>query len=124
MRDFFRLSGLFVARDAFPFLGWMDLGGYEKAMKRTAKEFDSILEEWLEEHRRKRDTGQVSNTEQDFMDVLLSVLDGTDLPGYDIHTVIKSTAMVILRVYIFFRLLLIFKLLVHVCFAGYYCRGY
>ncbi|OAY50861.1 cytochrome P450 CYP82D47 isoform X2 [Manihot esculenta] len=96
MRDFFRLSGLFVARDAFPFLGWMDLGGYEKAMKRTAKEFDSILEEWLEEHRRKRDTGQVSNTEQDFMDVLLSVLDGTDLPGYDIHTVIKSTAMAII----------------------------
>ncbi|KAJ9186671.1 hypothetical protein P3X46_002217 [Hevea brasiliensis] len=96
MREFFYLLGLPVARDAFPFLGWMDLGGYEMAMKRTAKEFDSIIGEWLEDHHRKRETGQVSNRDQDFMDVLLSVLNGIDLAGYDANTVIKATSMTII----------------------------
>ncbi|KAF3956633.1 hypothetical protein ACB098_01G037400 [Castanea mollissima] len=50
--DFFHLSGLFVVSDAIPFLGWLDLGGHEKAMKKTAKELDGILREWLEEHKR------------------------------------------------------------------------
>ncbi|KAK8678502.1 hypothetical protein V6N13_144000 [Hibiscus sabdariffa] len=40
VREFFHFSGLFVVRDAIPFLGWLDLGGHEKAMKKTAKEFD------------------------------------------------------------------------------------
>jgi len=52
------LTGLFVLRDAVPFLGWLDWGGYEKAMKRNAEELDNIFDEWLAEHRRKRDSGE------------------------------------------------------------------
>ncbi|KAK6245322.1 hypothetical protein SCA6_008412 [Theobroma cacao] len=97
MREFFRLAGLFVVRDAVPFLGWLDLGGHEKAMKKNAKELDSIMEEWLEEHLRKKDTvGEIAKGEQDFIDVLLSVLDGVDLEGYDVNTVTKATAMTLL----------------------------
>ena len=71
------------------------LGGHEKAMKRAAKELDSIMEEWLEEYRRKKETaGMVANGEQDFIDVLLSVLDGIYLEGYDLNTVTKATALV------------------------------
>ncbi|KDP38426.1 hypothetical protein JCGZ_04351 [Jatropha curcas] len=92
MRQFFQLAGVFVLRDALPFLGWLDFGGYEKSMKRTAKEFDSIVGEWLEEHYRKRNT----NGEQDFMDILLSVLDGVDLACYDADTVRKATAMTLI----------------------------
>ncbi|KAA8528593.1 hypothetical protein F0562_035948 [Nyssa sinensis] len=91
MRDFFHLSGLFLVADAVPFLGWLDLGGHEKAMKETGKEMDSIFTEWLEEHRRKRESGEVNGEEHDFMDVMFSVLDGADLAGFDADTVNKAT---------------------------------
>ncbi|CAK7338695.1 unnamed protein product [Dovyalis caffra] len=94
VRKFFRYLGIFVVRDALPFLGWLDIGGHEKAMKRTAKEMDSILEEWLEEHKRKRLLGEADQAEQDFMDVMLSVLQGADLAGYDADTVNKATSLV------------------------------
>ncbi|XP_022766490.1 cytochrome P450 CYP82D47-like [Durio zibethinus] len=97
MREFFRLAGLFVLRDAIPFLGWLDLGGHEKAMKKTGKELDSVLEVWLEEHRRKKESvGEVAKGEQDFIDVMLSVLEGIDLSGYDVNTVTKATALTLL----------------------------
>lgn len=98
MREFFHLAGIFVVRDALPFLGWLDIGGYEKAMKKTAKELDSVVEEWIEEHRQKRKPGNEAAAigEQDFMDVLLSVLDGVELSNFDVDTVIKATTLVFL----------------------------
>ncbi|CAK7338691.1 unnamed protein product, partial [Dovyalis caffra] len=93
VRKFFEYLGMFVVRDALPFLGWLDIGGHEKAMKRTAKEMDIILEEWLEEHKRKRLLGEADQAEQDFMDVMLSVLPGADLAGYDADTVNKATCL-------------------------------
>ncbi|OMO74936.1 Cytochrome P450 [Corchorus olitorius] len=92
MREFFHLGGLFLVRDAIPFLGWLDLGGHEKAMKKTAKELDSIMEQWLEEHR----NNKKEKSDQDFLDVLLSVLEGIDLEGYDVDTVTKATALTLL----------------------------
>ncbi|KAK7310880.1 hypothetical protein RJT34_08658 [Clitoria ternatea] len=89
-REFFRLTGLFVVGDAIPFLGPLDLGGEVKNMKQTALEMDSIVAEWLQEHRRRRDSGD-TEIEQDFIDVLLSVVDRVDLAGYDPETVIKAT---------------------------------
>ncbi|KAI8028205.1 hypothetical protein LOK49_LG02G03153 [Camellia lanceoleosa] len=69
------LMRVFTVADAVPFLRWLDLGGSEKAMKKTAKELDGVLQGWLEEHKHKRNSGK-AKAEQDFMDVLLSVLDG------------------------------------------------
>ncbi|KAF2294810.1 hypothetical protein GH714_019948 [Hevea brasiliensis] len=40
----FHYLGTLVLRDAVPFLGWMDVGGHEKAMKKTARELDNVLE--------------------------------------------------------------------------------
>jgi cytochrome P450 len=94
LEEFFRLFGLFVVSDAIPFLGWLDFGGHERAMKKTAKELDSFLGEWLEEHKRKRASGAVAGGEQDFMDVMLSVLDGKVLAGYDADTINKATCLV------------------------------
>ncbi|XP_040996661.1 demethylepipodophyllotoxin synthase-like [Juglans microcarpa x Juglans regia] len=59
MRDFFVLSGTFVASDMLPYLRWFDLGGYKKAMKKTAKKLDQELEGWLEEHKQRRIYGEV-----------------------------------------------------------------
>ncbi|PON88618.1 Cytochrome P [Trema orientale] len=79
IRDFFDMMGAFVVSDAIPRLRWLDLGGYERAMKKTAKELDQVVEEWLEEHKRKRtlDSELVNNKVdgQDFMGVMLSILD-------------------------------------------------
>ncbi|XP_045827885.1 cytochrome P450 CYP82D47-like [Trifolium pratense] len=94
-REFFRLSGLFVVGDAIPFLGWLDLGGYVKEMKKAAIEMDSVVCVWLEEHRRRNDLGK-TKIEQDFIDVLLNVLDGVDLDGYDVDTVIKATCLTLI----------------------------
>uniref|UniRef100_A0A2N9I5C7 Cytochrome P450 n=1 Tax=Fagus sylvatica TaxID=28930 RepID=A0A2N9I5C7_FAGSY len=93
LEEFLRYTGLFVVSDAIPCLGWLDIGGHEKAMKKVAKEFDTILEEWLEEHKQKRASGEAKGP-QDFMDVMLSVLDGKDLEGFDADTVNKATSMV------------------------------
>lgn len=98
MREFFRLVGLFLPGDAAPYLRWLDLGGHEKAMKKTAKELDVALEKWLREHKRKRERGSeevVLQEEQDFMDVLLSVLPDSGLERFDADIINKTTTAVI-----------------------------
>ncbi|KAM0967891.1 hypothetical protein PS1_016526 [Malus domestica] len=92
IRDMFHYIGLFVLGDAVPWLRWLDIGGHEKAMRRTAKELDSIVMEWLEEHKQRRTQGQ----EQDFMDVMLSVLNGADVVGFDADTVNKATCLAVI----------------------------
>ncbi|KAF2324460.1 hypothetical protein GH714_014459 [Hevea brasiliensis] len=57
LRDFFKLMGKFVVSDALPFLRWLDFGGDEKEMKKTAKELDNIIGGWLHEHKQKRASG-------------------------------------------------------------------
>ncbi|CAI9757932.1 unnamed protein product [Fraxinus pennsylvanica] len=89
LRDFFHLAGLFVVADTIPFLGWLDLGGYEKKMKETGKEMDKIVEKWLEEHKQKENSG----SKQDFMDVMLSAVEVTALQDYDPGTIVKSTCL-------------------------------
>ncbi|RVX14941.1 Cytochrome P450 82A3 [Vitis vinifera] len=95
IREFFRLMGLFVVSDAIPFLGWLDVGGHVKAMKKTAKELDGITQEWLEEHRRRKDSGEADG-DQDFMDVMLSILGGRDTTDYDADTINKATALILI----------------------------
>ncbi|PON82421.1 Cytochrome P450, E-class, group I [Trema orientale] len=96
------MFGAIVVSDAIPYLRWFDFGGYEKAMKKTAKELDQVLEEWLEEHKRKRsnDSGQVMNVDhdqqRDLMSVMLSILDedGTEeFSNHDADTIIKATCV-------------------------------
>ena len=92
-REFFHLVGLFAVVDAIPFLGWLHWGRHENTLKKTAIEMDSIAQEWLEEHRRRKDSGH-DNSTQDFMDVMLSVLNGKNLGDYDADTINKATCLV------------------------------
>lgn len=93
LKQFYRLSGSFTVGDVVPFLRWADIGGHEKAMKKVAKELDQLLAEWLEEHRRNRDTS--AGGSQDFIDALLIALDGLDLvDGHDVGSTIKATSSV------------------------------
>jgi len=97
INQFFHLIGIFVVSDALPFLRWFDLQGHERAMKKTAKELDSILEGWLQEHRMQRVDGEVKvEGEQDFIDVMLDLQKTGHLSNfqYDSDTSIKSTCLV------------------------------
>ncbi|XP_038714851.1 cytochrome P450 CYP82D47-like [Tripterygium wilfordii] len=96
LRDFIGLLGKFVVADALPFLRWLDLGGDEAAMKKTAKELDGYVEEWLEEHKKKRLSSGNQIVEEDFMDVMLSILDGSqpeELTVYSADTVNKAISL-------------------------------
>ncbi|KAK2978378.1 hypothetical protein RJ640_016480 [Escallonia rubra] len=95
MGDFMYLVGLFTISDAIPVLSWLDtLQGYTGKMKQTAKEIDFVLGSWLEEHRRKRLAGvSIKEQEQDFIHVMLSVMDGGNSSGLDTDTVVKATCL-------------------------------
>jgi hypothetical protein len=94
IRDFIELSGTFVVADALPYLRWLDLGGYERAMKRTAKEFDDVVEGWLEEHKQRKVSGEAKG-HQDFMDVMLSIVtDDEGISNYDADTITKAICLV------------------------------
>ncbi|KAK9136185.1 hypothetical protein Syun_015515 [Stephania yunnanensis] len=98
LKRFVTLAGVFMVEDAVPFVGWLDLQGYRKEMKSLAMELDSLMQGLLEEHRRKRGGGDGSeaNKEQDFMDVMLSVLNDTVITDRDPDTVNKATCLTIM----------------------------
>ncbi|GMH29646.1 hypothetical protein Nepgr_031489 [Nepenthes gracilis] len=72
IRKFFEFFGTFTISDALPFLRWLDIGGYEKNMMRTAKQLDSILQGWLEEHKRFH-SSEKENGQHDFIDTMLDI---------------------------------------------------
>ncbi|KAB1220499.1 Cytochrome P450 82C4 [Morella rubra] len=43
-RDFFQLIGTATVSDALPYLRWLDVGGHERAMKKTAKRLDDVVD--------------------------------------------------------------------------------
>jgi hypothetical protein len=78
-------------------LKWFDFGGHVKAMIETSKELDEILGEMLKERRHERTLSEnVDGQDQDIMDVLLSLLDGATIEGFDCDTIIKATILVCL----------------------------
>ncbi|XVF17777.1 hypothetical protein REPUB_Repub10bG0152800 [Reevesia pubescens] len=95
IKEYFHLFGTFVLSDAIPFLGWLDVGGYKKAMKRIAEELDVFVQGWLEEHKQKRLSGGGRKEDQDFMDVMLTVTEDAKLSGFDIDvdTITKATCL-------------------------------
>lgn len=99
--DFGYLFGVFVLSDAIPFLGWLDFNGYEKSMKKTAKELDILMEGWLKEHKRKRQFSGKEKEEQDFMDVMLNILEEAKISEFDADTINKATCLVSTQIHLF-----------------------
>ena len=86
------LAGAFVASDLIPFLEWVDLQGHLSSMKQVAKEMDSVLESWVEEHTGRLNTE--ASSRQDFIDIMLTQLKDASLFGYSRETIIKATVLV------------------------------
>ncbi|KAJ4827439.1 hypothetical protein Tsubulata_011092 [Turnera subulata] len=96
--DFSYLIGLFLVSDAVPFLGWLDsMMGTVGKMKRTAREIDSVLVNWVKEHRQKRLSGKIDEEEQDLIHVMLSKMDSDQISSlHDIDTVVKANCLSLL----------------------------
>ncbi|KAK0577776.1 hypothetical protein LWI29_038437 [Acer saccharum] len=87
-------SGKFLVSDALPFLRWLDIGGDQKSMKKLAKRFDILAQGWLEEHKKKRASGE-AREDEDFMDVMITVLEDDPqlFPDHDADIVNKATCL-------------------------------
>ncbi|XP_059454451.1 cytochrome P450 CYP82D47-like [Corylus avellana] len=96
LKEVFELSGTVVVADALPYLRWFDFGGYERAMKHTAKEFDHMIKGWLQEHKQRKLSGEAKEP-QDFMDVMLSVVASDEkISDYDGDTITKATCLAVI----------------------------
>ncbi|GAV87883.1 LOW QUALITY PROTEIN: p450 domain-containing protein, partial [Cephalotus follicularis] len=92
---FLKLTGMFVVADALPILRRIDIGGHEREMVQTAKELDHVAQVWLEKHKQRRVSGAVR--EEDFMDIMLSILDEADeFPNHDADTINISTGLTLM----------------------------
>uniref|UniRef100_F6HQH4 Uncharacterized protein n=1 Tax=Vitis vinifera TaxID=29760 RepID=F6HQH4_VITVI len=65
-------------------------------MKRIAREVDQVQGSWVEEHRRKRFSGSMNEAVQDFIHVMLSVIDDGQFSDHDHDTVIKATCLTLI----------------------------
>ncbi|XP_012459881.1 xanthotoxin 5-hydroxylase CYP82C4 [Gossypium raimondii] len=91
--DFFYLTGLFLVSDAIPFLGCLDVViGTIGQIKRTAKELDFVLGNWVNEHRERRLNKGIEGN-QDFVDVMLSIMDENNVPTQEADVTIKATCL-------------------------------
>ncbi|KAL7604964.1 hypothetical protein Lser_V15G18363 [Lactuca serriola] len=99
VRKFFELMGAFVVADFIPYLNYLDVDGYKKVMKNTAKDLDNIFDRWLKEHKQENKSIKQHEGNQDFMHVLISILQGAsedEFPGFDHDTIIKATCLQLL----------------------------
>nr|GMC62295.1 cytochrome P450 CYP82D47-like [Ipomoea batatas] len=92
--EFLYLLGVFVLSDYFPFLEWLDFQGHKKSMKRIAKELDNLVGGWLEEHKKRRISEEGWGA-QDFMDVMLQIVEDNNaqISDFDADTIIKATCL-------------------------------
>ncbi|TXG64447.1 hypothetical protein EZV62_011441 [Acer yangbiense] len=87
--DFCYQMGLFYISNTVPFLDVMK--GYTSKMKKTARELDYVLGNWVDEHRRRRLNCDASDHEEkDFIHVLLSAMDDDKISAHqDANTTIN-----------------------------------
>lgn len=91
LEEVFYLFGIVVVGDFVPWLRWVDLGGHERKMKEVNKELDEIVQRMIDEHRERKLKSCGDEEERDFMDVMIKLLDGTKLGGYEADHVTKAT---------------------------------
>ncbi|KAF3435938.1 hypothetical protein FNV43_RR23030 [Rhamnella rubrinervis] len=79
IKEYMAISGAPVVSDMIPVPQWIDFQGKLKLMKRMGKELDCLMQSWIEEHYITRDK---SNYKQDFIDVMLSMVEDDPTLGY------------------------------------------
>ncbi|KAK4429105.1 Protopine 6-monooxygenase [Sesamum alatum] len=93
--EFFRALGVLTVPDVLPYLKWLDwFGGISKAFQTTGRKMDSLLQGWLEEH--KKLSRNISERDESFMGEMMRVADviAREFPDYDAETINKATCQV------------------------------
>ncbi|KAF2292568.1 hypothetical protein GH714_025632 [Hevea brasiliensis] len=93
VREFMFVTGALVPGDLIPLLGWLDIKGIVKTMKRVTSEVDVIIDSWIEEHKMKKTD---NDSKKDFIDVMLSVVEDDASMGLKRETIIKATTTAII----------------------------
>ncbi|XP_031473261.1 xanthotoxin 5-hydroxylase CYP82C4-like [Nymphaea colorata] len=94
--EFVNLLGMFTVSDAIPLLGWLDVGGHLKAMKRIHLKMDQVASAWLAEHCPKESSS--AGEKRDLIDVLIKELeDGHLSENHQTDAIIKATTMAIVK---------------------------
>ncbi|KAJ7546666.1 hypothetical protein O6H91_08G049700 [Diphasiastrum complanatum] len=87
----FHLLGVLNLSDFIPYLGWLDVQGYERQMKAVRKRMDSILDRIIQEHQEKKPDVS-TDASLDFIDVLLSLENNENYERLSIDN-IKAVAV-------------------------------
>ncbi|KAG4938688.1 hypothetical protein AAZX31_16G082500 [Glycine max] len=94
IKEFMHISGEFVLSDLIPLLGWLGVHGTVlKNMKRIAKDLDTLVGGWVEEHMKSDTLTNKSWEKHDFIDVMLSVIEDDSVSGHTRDTIIKANVM-------------------------------
>ncbi|RYR40097.1 hypothetical protein Ahy_A09g045768 [Arachis hypogaea] len=95
IREALHLSGGgFVPSDVIPIIQWFGIEGKVlKSMKRIAKDLDTLFGSWVEEHKMKGNMVNSSSEKQDFIDVMLSMVEDDPDSGHTRDTIIKAQIM-------------------------------
>ncbi|MBA0653132.1 hypothetical protein Goklo_020335 [Gossypium klotzschianum] len=93
IKEFASVLATTAVSEVFPFLKWMDRWSNQvKSMKRISKEMESLIETWVNEHKLKKLKTEENNSNQDFIDVMLSTIkDGHAMSGHAREKIIKAT---------------------------------
>ncbi|PSR94941.1 Cytochrome P450 82C2 like, partial [Actinidia chinensis var. chinensis] len=94
IKEFMYVSGEFSLSDVLPFwpLRLVDSVWKLRNVKRIMRELDAIVRNWIEEHVERRKERGVGD-EQDFIDVMLSVIGEEGCYGHTRETIIKATIL-------------------------------
>ncbi|XP_074590443.1 trimethyltridecatetraene synthase-like [Curcuma longa] len=77
--ELFLLNGVMNIGDSIPCLGFLDLQGYIRRMKKLSRKFDRFLEHVLDEHNERRRREGDDFVARDMVDVLLQLADDPNL---------------------------------------------
>lgn len=98
IKDYVHELGTVVVGDVIPWLRWLDFS-FQKKVKKTAEEYDVIMEDWIKEQREKMSSGKpVDPKDEVFVASLLTRLNSEqdkDLSVFDKGTIVKATCSVI-----------------------------
>lgn len=99
IKDYVHELGTVVVGDVIPWLRWLDFS-FHKKVKKTAEEYDVIMEDWIREQREKMSSGQpIDPKDEVFVASLLNRLNSEsdkDLSVFDKGTIVKATCSTII----------------------------
>ncbi|KAK9131417.1 hypothetical protein Sjap_011904 [Stephania japonica] len=91
--EIFLLNGVLNIGDWIPWLGFLDLQGYEKRMRVVSEKFDRLLEHVIDEHKERKLLSSSDWAPEDMVDLLLEIAEDPSLEVKLTRSSIKAQAL-------------------------------